>query len=673
MRLEGSALVELLARPASVAVVGASADPQRLSGRPLDYLKRLGYAGRLYAVNARADLPDVATVRTLLDLEPGSIDVALVAVPAPGVVAALRQAEEIGVRAAVVIASGFEDRDGPARRDLDRLAASSKLRIIGPNCVGTMGVAASSYLTFSSVLLQDLPRPGTIGLVTQSGALGNSLLQSLIRRHVGLNQWFSTGDETGTGAIELATGLLELQDVDAVGMFLEGVTDRQWLGPLESALRSTGKPLFVLKAAHSESGRMAAAGHTGRVVGSADASEAILAHAGVRQVGSLAELADALVVAGVNPGLPRAERPSVSLVSVSGAAGVIGADLVAQDSRLRMAEVTGENLPLDARLHPQNPLDVPFINETGVFTDAVTTMSTSRSVDIVVGVESSLAHDREELVAKVVAAPPAAPVVLTSLSEDDIMPAHLTEALRGAGIAYLPTVDRAVRAIALCAAENTEQDTSHPSSSDLRGIEWVAGRLPDDLPWVRWRMLADEPAVPPYVVKAAGRTILHRTELGAVRIVRTAEEAAEAVDAVQAVCLRYDDAVMVQDIAPDGFEVMVSVADDPEFGPVAFVRPGGTLAELMSGQAVIWSGWPERRRLEVLRGSRIGELLVSYRGGKRYDVEELSRVVSQALAAVAGDLEFLELNPVIVHESGVSLVDAAGRPRPNSPEGAASA
>ncbi|WP_214103081.1 acetate--CoA ligase family protein [Acrocarpospora catenulata] len=680
MRLEGSALVELLARPASVAVVGASADPRRLSGRPLDYLKRLGYAGRIYAVNARADLPGVTTVRSLLELEPGSVDVALVALPAEGVVAALRQAEEIGARAAVVIASGFEDRDGPARRDLDRLAASSTLRIIGPNCVGTLGVAASSYLTFSSVLLQDVPRPGRVGLVTQSGALGNSLLQSLIRRHVGLNQWFSTGDETDTGAIELATGLLERQDVDAVGMFLEGVTDRHWLGRLESVLRSTGKPLFLLKAAHSESGRMAAAGHTGRVVGSADASEAILAQAGVRQVASLAELADALVVAGANPGLLRTALPSVSLVSVSGAAGVIGADRVAQDPRLRMAAVAGEHLPLDDRLRPQNPLDVPFINETGVFTDAVGAMGTSRSVDIVVGVESSLAHDREELVAKVVAAP-AAPVVLTSLSEDDTMPAHLTEALRGAGIAYLPTVDRAVRAIALCAAAptgDTEPEHDHTSPADLRGIEWVADRLPDDLPWVRWRVLADEPAVdlavPPYVVKAAGRTILHRTELGAVRVVRTADEAVEAVEAVRAVCRRYGDAVMVQDLAPDGFEVLVSVLDDPEFGPVAFVRPGGTLAELMSGQAVVWSGWPERRRLDVLRASRIGELLESYRGGKRYDIEELSRVVSQALAAVAGGLEFLELNPVIVHENGISLVDAAGRPATtNSPEGAASA
>lgn len=674
MRLEGGDLVEKLANPTSVAVVGASADPSRLSGRPLDYLTRLGYAGRLYAVNARADLPGIETVRTLRDLPHGSVDVALVAVPARGVVSALADAESIGARAAVVIGSGFEDRDGEARRELDAFARDSQLRIIGPNCVGTVGVAASSYLTFSSVLLQDVPHSGRVGLVTQSGALGNSLLQTLIRRHVGLNQWFSTGNEVDAGAIELATGLLHRDGVDAVGLFLEGVTDADWLGRLEVALRETGKPMFVLKAAQSASGRQAAAGHTGRIVGSSDASDAILAELGVRPVATVADLADALVVAGVYPDLARTVRPAVALISVSGAAGVIGADRVAQADRLALATLDPNEVNLDERLHVSNPLDVPFINETEVFTDTVTAVASTSNVDVVVAVESSLAHDREQLVAKIAGSSPSVAMVLTSLSEDDQIPPNLTRQLSEAGIAYLPTVERAVLAIAACSAPVTapsgpEASEHHPAEEDLRGLEWAVDRLPDSLPWAPWQILDADSDVSdaagrlgiPLVVKAAGRTIVHRTELGAVRFVRDRADLEQSIRAVRDVCVEHADGVMLQGAAAPGFEVLVSVVRDPEFGSVAFVRPGGTLAELMSGQTVLWSGWADKRNLEVLRRSRVGELLASYRGGTAYDVEALAQVLNVCLAAVARDLTFLEMNPVIVHEHGVTLVDAVAR------------
>ncbi len=675
MRLEGGDLVETLANPTSVAVVGASADPSRLSGRPLDYLTRLGYAGRLYAVNARADLPGIETVRSLRDLPHGGVDVALVAVPARAVLTALADAESIGVGAAVVIGSGFEDRDGESRRELDAFARDSRLRIIGPNCVGTLGVAASSYLTFSSVLLQDVPHPGRVGLVTQSGALGNSLLQTMIRRHVGLNQWFSTGNEVDTGAIELATGLLGRKDVDAVGLFLEGVTDPAWLGRLEIALRETGKPMFVLKAAQSASGRRAAAGHTGRIVGSSDASDAILAELGVRAVGTVADLADALVVAGVYPDLARTVRPAVSLISVSGAAGVVGADRAAQADRLTLATLDPTEVHLDERLHVSNPLDVPFINETEVFTDAVAAVAGASTVDVVVAVESSLAHDRDQLVAKLVAGSSPTSIVLTSLSEDDQIPVELTRQLSEARIAYLPTVERAVAAIAACSAAlphswRPDADDHHsPEAADLRGLEWVVEQLPEHLPWAPWQILdegddalaaADRLGIP-LVAKAAGRTIVHRTELGAVRFVRDRAELELSVGAVRDVCLQHADVLMLQVAAEPGFEVLVSVVRDPEFGPVAFVRPGGTLAELMSGQTVLWSGWSDDRNLEVLRRSRIGDLLASYRGGAAYDVAALAAVLADCLTAVAQDMTFLELNPVIVHEHGVTLVDAVAR------------
>jgi acetate---CoA ligase (ADP-forming) len=675
MGLRGQKLVELLAHPAGVAIVGASSNPQSPSGRPVEYLTRFGFTGSILPVNPRSR--QVGGLRTIPDLgeaQPGTVDVALIAVPAPAVVRALADAARAGARAAIIIGSGFEDRGSPERRALDEFAADSQMRIIGPNCVGTLGIEHAAYLTFSSVLRTERPRPGAVGLVTQSGALGNSLLQTLIRRHVGLCQWFSTGDEVDVGALELVTGLLSREEVTAVGLFLEGIGDIGWLPRLEQVLRDDRKRLFVLKAASTSAGRQAAAGHTGRIVGSAEASRAILAEIGAVEVPTLSALADALVVAGTCGTVTVKARPRVGIVSVSGAVGVIGSDRVAAHPRLTMAGIDEQSATLlrsrlDARLEPVNPLDVPFLDNTAAFADAVSGFAATSAVDVVLGVESGLAHDRQELTAKLTSATGPAAIILTSLSEDDQIPSAAARALAKSGIAYLPSIERAVDALAACARPASPPAPPQPREAGVEGIEWAAGRLPPTFPWARWRIVAsaDEAADAaadlgfPLVLKAAGRAITHRSEAGAVRIPRERQELADTFAALAAVCARHGDAVIAQELAPPGFELMMAAIRDEEFGPLVFVRPGGTYAETMTGQAVLWSGWPADRRERVLRGSSLGRLLDGYRGGSRYDIGAVSALASTLLAAVDQDMRFIEINPVIVGLDSVRVVDLIAR------------
>lgn len=675
MRLVGSELVARLAQPRCVAVVGASANPDRTSGRPVDYLSRYDFGGGIVPVNARhREIGGLPAVARLTDVPAGSVDAALIAVPAASVLAALADAEQVGVGVAVVIGSGFEDRESPQRRELDRFVASSRMRVIGPNCVGTVGARHAAFLTFSSVLRTEQPRPGPVGLVTQSGALGNSLLQTLVRRHVGLSQWISSGDEVDVGALELTTGLLSQDDTEAVGLFLEGISDLEWLPRLEDVLRESGKRLFVLKAANTSAGRQAAAGHTGRIVGSASASHAILREIGAREVSSVSALADALVVAGTCPTLVRTPRPRAAVVSVSGAAGVIASDRIAHHPQLAMAsigpaEATLLGSRLDARLHPANPLDVPFIDDTAAFAGAVTAAAAIDIADVVLAVESGLAHDRPELSAKLVSAQRDAAVVLTSLSEDDQIPSAIAETLALSGIAYLPTVERAVDAVAACVdAGPPDADEHEPGEQASRGLEWAAARLPD-IPLAPWRVVAEPAQLDramaefgmPLVLKAAGRTITHRTELGAVRIVRDSAAGPGVLAELRAICEPAGDAVLAQQWAPEGFEVLVSAVRDEEYGPIAYVRPGGIYAESMSGQAVLWSGWTHERQDRVLRESSIGGLLDGYRGGTRYDLAALGDLVRAALAAVGSGMSFVEMNPVIVGTSGVHVVDVLAR------------
>jgi acyl-CoA synthetase (NDP forming) len=676
MRLLGSDLVAVLAQPRCVAVVGASANPDRISGRPVEYLRRYGFGGGIIPVNARhREIGGIPAVARLSEVEPGSVDAALIAVPAASVAAALADAEQIGVQVAVVIGSGFEDRASPERRELERFVADSRMRVIGPNCVGTIGARRAAFLTFSSVLRSEQPRPGPVGLVTQSGALGNSLLQTLIRRHVGLSQWISSGDEVDVGALELTVGLLSQDSTEAVGLFLEGISDLEWLPRLEDVLRGGRKRLFVLKAANTSAGRQAAAGHTGRIVGSAAASHAILREVGAREVSSLSALADARVVAGTCSALLQMPRPRAALVSISGAAGVIGSDRVARHRQLTMAPIGPAEAMrlasrLDARLHPANPLDVPFIDDTAAFAGAITAYAASDVADVVLAVESGLAHDRQELSAKLVSAQREAAVVLTSLSEDDQIPSEIAETLALAGIAYLPTVERAVEAVAACVAAgplSTRPVSEHEDTS--LGLEWAAARLPADFPWAPWRVVANASELDlamtelgvPIVLKAAGRTIVHRSELGAVRILRDSAAGAHVLEELQAICDPAGDVVLAQQLVPGGFEVLVSAVRDQEYGPIAYVRPGGTYAESMSGQAVLWGGWPRARQDRVLRESSVGGLLDGYRGGTVYDLPALGDLIATALSAVVADMSFVEMNPVIVGTSGVRVVDLIAR------------
>ncbi|TXK40093.1 acetate--CoA ligase family protein [Nonomuraea sp. C10] len=674
-RLDGAGLVDLMCAPSEVVVVGASADESKLSSRALAFLLRYGYRGGLHVVHPRHEsilgVPCVPRTKALPRLERA---VAIVNLPAHLVPAAVSDLDEAGAGAAVVIGSGFESPSSRPRRELEEVIRRPgfRMRVIGPNCVGTMSVGSGAHLNFSTVLTRRAPRLGRIGLVTQSGALGNGLLMGLLRRGAGIAHWFSTGNEMDTGAMELTAGLLARDDVDVVGIFLEGLTDIDWFDRVSAAAHACGKRLFVYKAARTAAGRAAAGGHTGRLVGPNDATTAVLAEAGFTEVDDLATLADCLVVsAACGTGHRDA---AVGIVTVSGASGVIGADRVHEAPGLRLAEPGQDQqaVRLDPRLESANPLDIPFLNETGVFTSAIGAYRASGIFDVTVAVTSGLAHDPATLVSDLVAqdrgpSAPVAPLVLCHLSEDDRLGEEETARLAAAGVAVVPTVERAVAALALTSAPRTRAPDggsgAHvPSRGGGLGLDEARAVLPG-LPWVDWAPAPTAEAARrfgfPAVVKAAGRGIVHRSELGAVAVVTGEDELREAFARVAAACREHDDDVLVQRMAPPGgTEFFVSAMEHPEVGPFALVRPGGLLTELIPGQAIISHRWNAPTRRRRLLDSPVGRLCDGYRGRPVLDVDALLDVVATALDAVAaGRLGFVELNPVFLYESGAATVD----------------
>lgn len=677
----GPALVDVATGPRGVVVVGASSDPSKPSGRPLDYLRRYGFTGDVLVVNPRHDVvAGYPAVPTVLDIPQGAAEAAIVNLPAAAVPPALRDLDSRGVRVAVVIGSGFEHPDSPPRIELTRFLDSPgrRMRVIGPNCVGTMSVVSGAHLNFSSVLQSRAPRAGSTALITQSGASGNGLLMSILRRGCGIAHWFSTGNEFDVGALELLVGVLARPEVERVGLFVEAITDLAWLGAASDAMARTGKQVFLVKIADSDLGQLAAGGHTGRVVGSSDISRAVLAQAGFTRVPGIAELADCLVTSQVVGRLPR--RPMAAAASVSGASAVILADRIRESPALAMAALSDATLDrlrviVRDRVGVQNPLDVPFLGETGTFADAVAALSEAPETDVVLAVESSLAHDRLVLTDVFAGrAEGAGPVLLSHLSEDDPIPEDVVSRLVAARVAVMPTPERAVEALSRIAGgpwpEESEPAVADVPAGDHLGMVDIAGLLPSSFPWAPWLSVPDLAAAEragdrlgfPLAVKAAGRTIAHRSELGAVEVVRGPEDLASAYRRVAGICARHGDDVIVQEGVGAGQEVLVAVVRDPEYGLAALVRPGGIYAELLDDQVVLWHGWPAEQRLAILSRSRVGALMSGYRGQASTDIAALNGAITLLLTALEGQpVSFVELNPVVVLRDGVRAIDAIAR------------
>ncbi|MBC7704555.1 MAG: CoA-binding protein, partial [Rhodoferax sp.] len=216
--------ISRLLNPSSIALVGASPEAGKLAGRPLAYLKKYGYQGRICPVNPKhREIDGVPCYATAQDL-PEGIDLALILLPAKGVADALEQCAARGVASAISIAGGFAEAGEAAEQArLSEICQRTGIRLVGPNCVGLLRPALGVTATFSSELKNRMPRPGKLALLTQSGALGNSLLQSFNDLDIGLAYWVSTGNEADMGLLELVEHSLTDDSVELIALYVEGL------------------------------------------------------------------------------------------------------------------------------------------------------------------------------------------------------------------------------------------------------------------------------------------------------------------------------------------------------------------------------------------------------------------------------------------------------------------
>jgi acyl-CoA synthetase (NDP forming)/RimJ/RimL family protein N-acetyltransferase len=668
-RAEARSVARLL-DPRGVVVFGARADGTGLGAAVLRHLRDGGYRGPVLAVHKEAEtiegLPAVPVPPN------GVADLAVIVVPAPGVPAVLARCAQAGVAAALVVSAGF---DAAGRADLVRRVRGYGMRLVGPACLGIANTATGLNATLSP----RLPPPGRVGFFSQSAALGIALLSAAGRRGIGLSTFVSAGDRADVSGNDLLQYWHDDPATDVVLLYLETFGNPHKFTRI-ARLLTRHKPVVAVASAVGG----AAGGPPGM---DPAAVAALFASSGVIRVDTVAELFDTGVLLASQP-LPAGVRVGVVCDApvfaglAAGAAPGVGLAVTA------VRQVPPGAAPDELAGAVRAALGDPAVDAVLVAYAPPLPDGHEVAVDAAAAAVAGAAHEADKPVLAVLPADDAFPA-------GGAFPAGDSAGAAGAGVVpSYPSVEEAVRALGRVAAyaawrrepagelpDLPDVDPSgaadvlgaveHGWTASTPGADDRAGRLiaTYGVEVVPGRRLSGEPAEVaavavdiglPVALKVAAAPWRHRVDLGAVRLsLATADEVARAHTELRD---RFGAAVevVVQRMAVPGVPCVVRAVDDPAFGPVIGFGLGGLATDLLGDLAWCPAPLTDRDADRLLRGPRAVALLRGYRGTPLADTAALRDLLLRVgrLAADQPRLALLELNPVLVHERGLSVLSA---------------
>ena len=700
--------------PKTVAVVGASSDVHGLRGRILQIMLSHSFAGTIYPVSRSAtEVQGLKACRSVADL-PQPADLAILIIPAEFVPEELERCGRSGIKAAVILSSGFAEEPGEAglrmQAALRATAARYDMAVAGPNTEGFANITAGLCPTFSPAmdasagpLLPQHPLGGQISVISQSGGLGFAFFDRARGRNLAFRHIVTTGNEAFLEAADFVDFMLDEGKTDVFLLLLEDVkTPAEFRRVAEKAL-AAGKPLIVAKIGQSEPGRRAVASHTAALAGSHAAYRAIFEHHGIIEGRDFDEMLDMatgfLACKGKSPAGKR-----MGVCTSSGGAGVYMADACVR-AGLEVPELDAKTrAAIDVHLPSygtsQNPVNstAQGVQKLGYaeFAKLVARSPLVDGVMVVVTARRSafLEDDQEKLMA--LARETTKPVFMWTYT----LPAERSiEVLNEAGYPLFKNADGCARTMRVMADYRARREQPRetaaagnaftPDTAAARKLlaaardvlcEWQARPLLGTYGifggngGVLVRSVAEADAAArkitgPVALKIQAAEILHKTEVGGVELnVSGADAVRAAYGRVLAAATRHVprsriDGVLVQPMAAAGREVILGVSRDATWGPLLMVGLGGVLVEALGDVAlapVPLDHAAARALLHRLKGARV---FGPYRGQPAADVDALIELMvrlSQFAADHANDIAEIDLNPVIVHPQGqgVSLVDA---------------
>lgn len=681
--------------PDSIAVIGASSDPDRIAGRPIAYLHKHGYEGDLYPVNPSHDeiaglecYPDIRSVPTVPEF-------AMVILPADLVLDVVEDCVAVGVETVLIVSSGFSETgaaaDAEAERRLAELDETTETSIIGPNSQGLINFPENATASFTPALQRDEIRTGPVSFVTQSGAFGGALTTLLQESDIGLNKWVATGNEAGLESLDFASLLAADDTTEIVAGYLEGFDDGRKLIELKRSDDGIDLPIVALKAGRSERGKTAAASHTGKMAGQHAVYESVFEETGVIDVDDVDCFVDVietltLLADGTYPG------SRLGVITTSGGAGIHIADVADELSGVSLPDLSDDVSAALSEHVPSygstfNPVDVTaqVVNSPETFRECLGLLLDADEIETLVVQITNASGDRATHYAEVIsematdAETPLFVVWTGGLDKSDAL-----EIYNRAGVPVFENPARCIRTIAaitrFAAARDRLEDAqslpARPSTAgDSEGASAVLSEtdakslLADyDVPVPAERLVSSAAAAGtaadeigyPVVAKLVSPDVQHRNRIDGIRLdletrgaVETAFEELEAIGDDRNVDVA---GVSVQQQVPNGLELSMGIVTETDFGPVVMLGRGGVDIETVDD--VTFRTIPLGRKQAQ---SMIDDLAtVSSDGLSRSQRESIVDGLV-GLSDVYRDNPWIveaDVNPLIVADDGVTAVDA---------------
>ena len=646
-----------LVRPRSIALVGATPlASNKLGSWALGNLLKHDVPAELYLVNPRYDTLEGRPCYPDLESVPEPADLVMVLVPAAATIDVLRQAESLGCRAAILFSSGFGEGDragSPLDLELKAFLGDTPMAVCGPNTNGVINCIDRIPAGFPPYAMADELPVGTLGVVSQSGALVSSLVQHLLDNRLGLTVGFAVGNGVDLTVGDYVRYLAGDDRTEQILVYAEGLRDADGFFDAADDAATAGKPVHLMKAGRSAEGAAAARSHIGALVGNYDAFAARCRRHGILLADDLAELA----------ALPLAQGKwgkRAGVVSSSGAVAGILADA---------ARANGFEVPLlDPAAHaaltermtlgePRNPLDLTgqSVVDLELLPDALAALGDDPGLDVLVhgmliGPDAIIDSQMDALVAQAGRGTPVAVYSAPGWHPVDY------PKLADAGIPVFGSPDLLFRSLATWEDRRLEPppEPESPPAPD----ETLDDLLADIV--APASASADYDDERPAAVKVIGDGLDHKTDLGLVELNVAPDDIAVAAERLEARRreLGMDDATVVaQPMAEPGVELIVGIRQDPEAGPCVVAGLGGVLAELVDDVAIAPAPLSLAEAHTLLKATKAGLLLDGYRGGPQVDRDAAAEVLVRLGHIAARHHTEAEINPLIVHTSGVTAVD----------------
>jgi acetyltransferase len=693
--------LEPIFAPRSVAVVGATERPGSVGRTLLENLLASPFGGSVHPINPARETVLGAPAAVSLSALDEPVDLAVIVTPAATVPDLVDEAVELGIPAAVIISAGFRETgsEGMALEERIRASARGRMRIVGPNCLGVMNPITGLNATFAT----RVARPGSVGLVSQSGALLTAILDWAEREALGFSRVISLGSMLDVGWGDVIDHLGDDPSTTSIVIYMETIGDARAFLSAAREVAST-KPIVVIKPGRSSQAAQAAASHTGSLAGSDEALAAAFRRVGVLRVDSVSELFYAAELLATQP-RPRGRR--LTVVTNAGGPGVIATDTLVEGggelAPLSEASMTALDAVLPAAWSHGNPIDVLGDADADRYGAAMRVAMVDPSTDALLVILTPQAMTDATATADRVAelAGEAGRPLLTSwMGADEVQEGR--RRLRAAGVPMFPYPDLAARMfnftwrwtdnLRLLYETPTLAEGAEETGAHERGSRILAGAMAErrvllteseskdllaayGIPVVQTLMAGDAKEAErvagrigyPVVVKLHSRTVTHKTDVDGVRLdLRDGRAVREAFEGIRAAVTERAGAaafegVTVQPMVRDsGYELIIGSSTDPQLGPVILFGIGGELVEVLRDRALGLPPLNTTLARRMMERTRIHQALRGVRGRAPVDLDRLEQILVRFSHLVVEHPRIAEadVNPLLASADQLIALDA---------------